>query len=88
MKTAWDNPGADEYCRANADADVVPAFATGHDTVWSYRCAGGRAVIVGPTLSRYARGFAARLWAPLDEPIPRLTGHDQFRQCLGSVSIG
>ena len=66
MNTIRDNQGADEYCRANADADVVPAFATGHDTIYSYRCTGGRPVIVGPTVALDARGFAARLWAPLD----------------------
>jgi hypothetical protein len=66
MNTARDNHGADEYCRANADVDVVPAFATGHDTIYSYRCAGGRPVIVEPTLTLDARGLAARLWAPLD----------------------
>ena len=66
MNKARDNHGADEYCRANADADVVPAFATGHDTIYSYRCAGERSVIVEPTLTLDARGFAASLWAPLD----------------------
>ncbi len=66
MNTARDNRGANEYCRANADADAVPAFATGHDTIYSYRCTGGRPVIVGTTFSLDPRGFAARLWAPLD----------------------
>jgi hypothetical protein len=66
MNAARNNPGADEYCHANADTGVVPAFATGHDTIWSYRCSGGRAVIVGPTFALDAGGFAARLWAPLD----------------------
>jgi hypothetical protein len=66
MNAARNNPGADEYCRANADADFVPAFATGHNTMYSYRCTGGRPVIVGTTFTLDARGFAARLWAPLD----------------------
>jgi hypothetical protein len=66
MNTARDNRGADEYCRANANTDVVPAFATGHDTIYSYRCASGRAVIVGRTFALDARGFAAKLWAPID----------------------
>jgi hypothetical protein len=66
MNAARHNPGADEYCRANADADSVPAFATGHDTIYSYRCTGGRPMIVGSTFVLDARGFAAKLWAPLD----------------------
>ena len=66
MNAARDNPGADAYCRANPDADVVPAFAAGHDTVYSYRCAAGQPVIVGRTFALDPRGFAVRLWAPLD----------------------
>jgi hypothetical protein len=66
MNAGRDNPGADEYCHADANADVVPAFATGHEAIYSYRCTDGRPEIVGTTFSLDARGFAARLWAPLD----------------------
>ena len=37
-------PGASEYCRANPNADFIPMAATGHDTIYAWRCAGGRAV--------------------------------------------
>jgi hypothetical protein len=66
MQAARDNPGADEYCHGNPDADVVPAFATGHDTTYSYRCASGKPVVVGQTFTLDRRGFAAKLWAPVD----------------------
>lgn len=65
MNIARENQGADEYCRTKPDADVVPAFAAGHDTIYSYRCAAGRPMIVRQTFALDARGFAARLWAPL-----------------------
>jgi hypothetical protein len=65
MNTARDNPGADAFCRSNPDADVVPAFAAGHDTTYSYRCVSGRANITGATFKLDARGFAASLWAPV-----------------------
>lgn len=66
MKTARDNPGADAFCRANPNAEVVPAFATGHDTVNLYRCVSGQPVITGNALTVDSRGFAASLWTPLD----------------------
>ncbi|TIS13927.1 MAG: hypothetical protein E5X09_06865, partial [Mesorhizobium sp.] len=47
MNAARDNPGAAEFCKANPNADVVPAFATGHDAVYSYKCLDGKAVVTG-----------------------------------------
>ncbi len=66
MNAMRENQGADAYCRTKPDADVVPAFATGHDTIYSYRCAAGRPVIVRQTFTLDASGFAVRLWVPLD----------------------
>jgi hypothetical protein len=66
MNTARDNKGADAFCRANQDAPVVPAFATGHDAAFNYRCVAGRAEITGETFPLDARGFAASLWAPVE----------------------
>ena len=36
--------GVVQWCRDNPDASVVPAVATGHDTIYEWRCQGGRAV--------------------------------------------
>jgi hypothetical protein len=66
MNAARDNKGAEAFCQANPDAPVVPAFATGHDTIYSYRCVGRRAEIAGTTFPPDARGFAATLWAPVE----------------------
>jgi hypothetical protein len=66
MSTARDNPGAVAFCRANPEADAVPAFATGHDTIYGYRCRSGRPDITGTVFPLDRRGFAAELWAPLD----------------------
>jgi hypothetical protein len=66
MNAARDNRGADAFCRANPDAPAVPAFATGHDTIYQYRCVSGRADVTGTLLDLDRRGFAARLWTPLD----------------------
>jgi hypothetical protein len=66
MNTARDNKGAEAFCQTNPDAPVVPAFAAGHDTIYSYRCVAARAEITGSTFPLDARGFAATLWAPVD----------------------
>jgi hypothetical protein len=65
MNAARDNAGASEYCRSNPNADDVPAFATGHDAVYSYRCRDGRAEIDRRTWELDARGFAKKLWSEL-----------------------
>lgn len=66
MNTARDNTGANAFCRTNLDADGVPAFATGHDSAYRYRCMSGRAKIVGTIFVLDQRGFAASLWAPME----------------------
>jgi hypothetical protein len=66
MNAIRENSGADAFCRSNAQADIVPAFAAGHDSVYAYRCASGRAEIAGETFSLDPRGFAAALWTPID----------------------
>ena len=63
MNTAHDNKGAEAFCQTNPGAPFAPAFATGHDTIYSYRCVAGRPEISGVTFRVDARGFAANLWA-------------------------
>jgi hypothetical protein len=62
MNAARDNPGANEFCKTNPNDDVVPAFATGHDAVYSYKCASGKAVVTGNSWALDKRGFAKELW--------------------------
>lgn len=66
MNRSRDNPGARKFCRDNPDAGGVPAFATGHDTIYRYRCVSGDPRIDGTLFSLDPRGFAAELWTPLD----------------------
>ncbi|MDX8537792.1 hypothetical protein RFM23_09175 [Mesorhizobium abyssinicae] len=65
MNAARDNPGADGFCNANPNDDVVPAFATGHDAVYSYKCRNGKAEVTGNPWQLDKRGFAAKLWTVL-----------------------
>jgi hypothetical protein len=65
MNSARNNPGAEQFCRDSPDADAIPAFATGHDTIYAYRCRSGKPEITGTVFKLDRRGFAAALWAPL-----------------------
>jgi hypothetical protein len=67
MNASRDNPGADEYCKANPNDDVVPAVATGHDAVYSYKCHDGKAEIIGNPWKLDKRGFAKELWTALPD---------------------
>ena len=58
-------PGATAYCRANPDLDFIPMAATGHDTIYEWRCTGRRAV-AGKVLARVdAEGYEADNWKAL-----------------------
>ncbi|MBV9552421.1 MAG: hypothetical protein JO032_06465 [Alphaproteobacteria bacterium] len=58
-------PGAEAWCRDHADADIVPKFATGSASVYSWRCAGRTAKVVEQVDEVDERGFIARYWKPL-----------------------
>ena len=65
VNASAENKGAEAYCRANPQASVVPAYATGHDTIYRFHCTGGRAEITGPPIPLDDRGFAVSQWAPI-----------------------
>jgi len=58
-------PAAAEWCRANANAEFVPMYVTGHDTIYGWRCTGGMATITGQPAKLDARGFFADYWRKL-----------------------
>ncbi len=61
-----DLPGTRDWCRDNPNADMIPMFATGHDTIYRWRCRNGRPVAQGAPEAVDARGFVARLWKRAD----------------------
>ncbi|MDR6634767.1 hypothetical protein J2X72_003579 [Phyllobacterium sp. 1468] len=67
MNNARNNPGSVEFCRQHRNEDNVPAFAIGHDAVFSYRCRNGRAEIVSSAWKLDERGFAKKLWTVLPD---------------------
>jgi hypothetical protein len=61
-------PGAKEFCRENPGADVVPAVATGHATIFEWRCKGKRPVIARQVLKVDRRGFPSAFWHVVTPP--------------------
>jgi len=57
-------PAADAWCAEHRGSDFIPAFVTGHDTIYRWRCRGGRAATVGTPMKLDRRGFIARYWKP------------------------
>jgi hypothetical protein len=63
------NSGAEAFCKQNPDAESVPAYATGHRTIYGWRCLSGAAVHGKPVMRLDRRGFQADFWH-------RLTVHE------------
>lgn len=60
------NTGAAEWCRQNPDAVFVPAFATGHDTIYEWQCRGQVPIAASQTYAVDSRGYIAELWKRLN----------------------
>jgi hypothetical protein len=60
--TRRSQPGASEFCRANPDADNIPMAATGHDTIYAWRCVGRRAVAGNAVVVVDPDGYDAGNW--------------------------
>ena len=60
------SPGASEFCKANPGSDVVPMAATGHDTIFEWKCAGKVAKISKQIETVDPRGFLTRNWKQLE----------------------
>lgn len=58
-------PGASAFCRDNPDADNIPMAATGHDTIYDWRCVGRRAVATKAVVAVDAQGYDAGNWKEL-----------------------
>jgi len=63
--TARTSAGAAEWCQGNPNADYVPAYAAGHDTIYLWRCRNGTPDVVGQTSAVDQRGFVAAYWRRL-----------------------
>ena len=55
-------PGQIDWCREHPNDAFIPAEATGHDTIYAWRCADGAPRIDRQTLDVDARGFIVQNW--------------------------
>jgi hypothetical protein len=64
------NLGADNYCRDNPEATFVPAYATGHETLYAWSCSHGKAAPGKRTVKLDPRGYRMDIWhkVPRDPP--------------------
>jgi hypothetical protein len=58
--------GAAEFCEQNPGSDSVPMAATGHATIYEWKCDGSQAVISSQIVTVDPRGFIAENWKRLD----------------------
>jgi hypothetical protein len=60
--TRTSNAGASRWCGDHPNADFVPAFAAGHETIYAWRCEGARAVVERQVEHVDRQGFVAENW--------------------------
>jgi hypothetical protein len=54
--------GMTTFCQNNPDAEVIPAFVTGHATVYEWQCTGGVPEVVRQAAQPDAQGFLSNIW--------------------------
>jgi len=59
-------PAATQWCADHPDADAIPMAVTGHDTPFTWRCAGRNARPGAPVAKIDRRGFFADYWRKLE----------------------
>jgi hypothetical protein len=56
------------FCRQQPDAKVVPAYVSGRETVYEWRCQRGAPVIEREVAQADARGFIKGIWYEIPPP--------------------
>ncbi len=57
--------GETDFCKANPNAEVIPAAVTGRETVYEWRCVNGSPEPVRQVVTPDARGFLSSFWYEL-----------------------
>lgn len=63
--TARHMPAAKPFCAENQEADFIPAYITGHDSIYTWRCKAGAPVFLQPPAKLDRRGFFTQYWHEL-----------------------
>ncbi len=59
--------GATAWCKQNPGSDSVPMAATGHDTIFEWKCVGTKPQASGQIATVDPRGFIAQNWKSLQQ---------------------
>lgn len=62
--------GSLDWCRKEPEADSLPAVVTGRATAYTWRCRGGRPVVIRQVWRADARGFHVGIWRRVQAPAP------------------
>ncbi|HTR14020.1 MAG TPA: hypothetical protein VMI72_12400 [Roseiarcus sp.] len=55
-------PGATAWCRSNPNSDFIPMYATGHATIFNWRCVDGKAAPGKTVVTVDRHGFFTESW--------------------------
>jgi len=64
--TSKTGQGGDEGCRSHPSDTMIPMAATGHATIYVWRCSGNRAVSAKVISKVDNQGFELLNWKPLN----------------------
>jgi len=57
--------GMNDFCKAQPNANIIPAAVTGHETIYEWHCKDGTPEIVREVLKVDGRGYVANFWYEL-----------------------
>ena len=57
-----------DFCQANLASDFIPAYVTGHDTIYIWRCKAGKAEIDRQGFHVDKQGYIVEIWYVIPEP--------------------
>ena len=55
-------PAAQRWCEEHPNANFIPAYVTGHDAVYAWKCSGTAAAITATVFRTDRRGFVSEFW--------------------------
>jgi hypothetical protein len=56
------NDGMTQYCKEQPSSDFIPAYITGHETVYEWRCENGQPAVVKQVTQTDAQGYQTNIW--------------------------
>lgn len=60
--TRRDLPATEQWCKVHPNSDFIPAYVTGHDTIYAWKCSGTTAAITATVFQTDRRGFISQFW--------------------------